>query len=168
MLKIKVNNTEEWTIEPSAADKREGKINGESYKLDLHEIKQGSFHVIRNNKSFTVEVLKMDPSRKSILLLVNGNKYQVDLRDKYDELLSSLGMNMNARVIKELKAPMPGMVLDILVQPGDEVTKDQPLIVLEAMKMENVLKAPSDAKIKSVNISKGMAVEKNQVLIAFD
>jgi biotin carboxyl carrier protein len=67
-----------------------------------------------------------------------------------------------------MKAPMPGMVLDVLVKAGESITKDQALIVLEAMKMENVLKAPADAVIKSVNISKGNAVEKNQVLISFE
>jgi biotin carboxyl carrier protein len=168
VLKVKVNGNSEWTIEPSGKKDASGTINGGVYTLDLLRIKPGSLHVLRNNRSYTVEILKTDPNAKSVLMLINGNKYQVELRDKYDELLNSLGMNLTARVVKEMKAPMPGMVLDILVKAGDEVSKDQPLIVLEAMKMENMLKSPADGKIKSISISKGNAVEKNQVLIHFE
>ena len=67
----------------------------------------------------------------------------------------------------DLKAPMPGLVVDVTVSPGDQVKKGDKLLVLEAMKMENILKAPADATVKGVNISKGKTVEKNEVLIQF-
>jgi acetyl/propionyl-CoA carboxylase alpha subunit len=168
MLKVKVNGKQEFQVNPESSGALKGDIDGAPYELDLVRIKEGSFHVMRNGKSFRVEVLKHDALTKTLTMLVNGNRYTLELRDKYDELLSSLGMNVGARVVKEMKAPMPGMVLDVLVKAGESITKDQALIVLEAMKMENVLKAPADAVIKSVNISKGNAVEKNQVLISFE
>ena len=62
---------------------------------------------------------------------------------------------------------MPGMVLNILVTEGQDIKKGDPLIVLEAMKMENVLKSPTDGIVKKINVNKGIAVEKNQVLIQF-
>ena len=62
---------------------------------------------------------------------------------------------------------MPGMVLNILVNEGDTIKKGDPLIVLEAMKMENILKSPTDGVIKKIPINKGVAVEKNQLLIQF-
>lgn len=163
MLKIKVNNNEALQYEVA-----NDTINGESFILDVHEIKAGTFHVLRNNRSYTVEVIKTDAQNKSIVLKVNGTKYEVDIKDKFDELLNRLGMNSNTKVVKELKAPMPGMVLDVLIKVGESISKDQPLLVLEAMKMENVLKAPTDAVIKSVSAIKGNAVEKNQVLISFE
>jgi biotin carboxyl carrier protein len=63
---------------------------------------------------------------------------------------------------------MPGLVLDVRVKEGDEVKKGDPLLVLEAMKMENILKSPAHAKIKKINVNKGQAVEKNQVLVSFE
>ena len=63
---------------------------------------------------------------------------------------------------------MPGLVLDGLVNIGDEVSIDQPLMILEAMKMENVIKSPSEGKVKSIHIAKSDTVEKNQMLIVFD
>ena len=62
---------------------------------------------------------------------------------------------------------MPGMVLNILVAEGQEVKKGEALIILEAMKMENILKSPTDGVIKKIAINKGVAVEKNQILIQF-
>jgi biotin carboxyl carrier protein len=58
--------------------------------------------------------------------------------------------------------------LDIMVNVGETVTKDQALLVLEAMKMENVIKSPGDGKIKSISIQKANTVEKNQVMINFE
>jgi biotin carboxyl carrier protein len=69
--------------------------------------------------------------------------------------------------LKEVKAPMPGMVLQILVSAEQEVEKDSALLILEAMKMENVIKSPAAGKVKRIAIEKGVAVEKNTVLIEF-
>ncbi len=76
--------------------------------------------------------------------------------------------NLTASKVNNLKAPMPGLVLDILVKPGQEVEKDTPLLILEAMKMENVLKSPTDGTVKSLGAAKGDAVEKNHVLLTFE
>jgi acetyl/propionyl-CoA carboxylase alpha subunit len=91
------------------------------------------------------------------------------ISDRYDELLRSLGMDkaMGAKV-NELKAPMPGLVLDIRVTEGQSVAKGEAVIVLEAMKMENILKAPADVVVKKIVAKKGNAVEKNQVLVTFE
>jgi biotin carboxyl carrier protein len=116
-----------------------------------------------------VHVLEFNPAEKTIVLLINGNRYKVSLEDQYDVLLKSMGMGSNSsKKLKHLKAPMPGLVLDVLINAGDEVKKDAPLIVLEAMKMENVIKSPGEAKVSSVEVSKGAAVEKNEVLIHFE
>jgi biotin carboxyl carrier protein len=166
MLKVNVNNKKEHTV--VFADETSGSLNGNDFSWDVIEVKNGSFHVIKNNKSYSVEVIKSDEKEKSFLISVNGNKYQLNVKDKFDELLKSLGMdNLNSSKVNEIKAPMPGLVLDIRVSEGDEVKKGDPILVLEAMKMENIIKSPTDGIIKKINVKKGIAVEKNQVLINF-
>jgi biotin carboxyl carrier protein len=75
--------------------------------------------------------------------------------------------NLQSAKVAELKAPMPGLVLSILVKEGDEIKKGDNLLVLEAMKMENIIKSPADVTIKSIRIKPSDKVEKNQVLIQF-
>ena len=62
---------------------------------------------------------------------------------------------------------MPGLVLNILVKPGDAVKKNDPVLVLEAMKMENMIKAPGDAVVGAIAAETGKAVEKGQLLVSF-
>jgi len=166
VIKVKVNGKQEFVVTNPGDESVE--INGNTSFIDLKPVKEGTFHLLKDGHSYTVDVIKHDPQTKTMQVLVNGNKYNLELRDKYDELLSSLGMNVTAKAVKEMKAPMPGMVLDVMVKPGDSVNKDQALLVLEAMKMENVLKSPGDAVVKSIVVTKGTAVEKNQVLITFE
>ena len=90
------------------------------------------------------------------------------LQDKFDLLLEKMGMNnANAGNVISIKAPMPGLIIDLKVKDGDAVKHNDPLIVLEAMKMENIIKSPGDGVVKSVKVTKGESVEKNQILIEF-
>ncbi|MBK8500165.1 MAG: acetyl-CoA carboxylase biotin carboxyl carrier protein subunit [Flavobacteriales bacterium] len=82
--------------------------------------------------------------------------------------MHTLGLDKALKKVVDLKAPMPGLVLNILVKPGDTVRKNDPVLVLEAMKMENVIKAPADAVVKAIAAEKGKPVEKGQLLISFN
>ena len=146
----------------------DGTINDQDFNWDVIEIKNNSFSVIKDHQSYNVEVLNVIPEEKSFLIKVNGLKYQMQAKDKYDELLHSLGMdNLATKKVSDLKAPMPGLVFDIIVKEGQEVKKGDALLILEAMKMENMIKSPTDGVIKSIEVEKGIAVEKNQVLLNF-
>jgi len=145
-----------------------GILNGKEVKGDLIKINPYQFHLLYNNSSYNMDVVKLNTEEKSMVIKINSVKYTLGLKDKYDELLHTLGLdNMSAKKVSDIKAPMPGMVLNIMVHEGAEVKKGDALIVLEAMKMENILKSPSDGLIKKVLANKGSAVEKNQVLIQF-
>jgi biotin carboxyl carrier protein len=112
--------------------------------------------------------MKLNSEEKTLVIKVNSVKFNLKIKDRYDELLHSLGLDsLSNKKINDIKAPMPGMVLNILVNEGDTIKKGDPLIVLEAMKMENILKSPTDGIIKKIPINKGVAVEKNQLLIQF-
>ena len=145
------------------------RVDEETYDLDHVKLEDGLYHVLKDNKSMMSEVVEADYEAKTFTIRVNGNDYTVQLKDRYDLLLDRLGMSdIAANKVDEIKAPMPGLVLDVGVNEGDEIAKDQQVLVLEAMKMENVLKAPGDGVIKAVNVNKGDTVEKNQVLVTLE
>jgi acetyl/propionyl-CoA carboxylase alpha subunit len=166
-FKVLVNGKKEHTVVLTGSSG--GVLDNVAFELDLIRVKEGSFHVLKDNRSYNIEVIKTEMETKSLVVSVNGNKYHLQLKDKYDILLRNLGLdNLTSRKVNELKAPMPGLVHHIAVEAGAAVKKGDPLLVLEAMKMENVLKSPEDLVIKKIVVKKGMAVEKNQVLIHFE
>lgn len=165
---VTVNGNQTHQLVLDAPGAITGTIDGAAFTLDVAKDAGGRMHVLRNNRSYNVEVLKADKAAKTITLLINGHSYEVQLADRFDALLKSLGMDKVASAkVNELKAPMPGLVLEVVVAEGQAVQKGDPLVVLEAMKMENILKAPADVVVKKVTVKKGTAVEKNQVLIQF-
>jgi len=146
----------------------EGTLNDALIKGDLMKINDYQYHILYNNKSYNIDVVKLNTEEKSMVLKVNSIKFTLQLKDKYDALLHSLGLdNLASKKVNEVKAPMPGMVLKVLVNEGDEIKKGDALLVLEAMKMENIIKSPTDGTIKKIAAIKGVAVEKNQLLIQF-
>jgi biotin carboxyl carrier protein len=117
---------------------------------------------------YEVELVHADVEAKLLTVSIRGNQYEVQLKEDFDLLLEKMGMGPgNSTVLSKIKAPMPGMVLEIFVKTGQQVAKDDPLLILEAMKMENVIKSPRDGEIKSIGVIKGNAIEKNALLIEF-
>lgn len=156
-------NSREFLIEFDATHKT---IDGKTIDADILELRNGKFHIIRNNQSYEAEVVSVNADEKIFEIKVNNSVYTVSVKDKYDELLQQLGMDsVDGKMVNDVKAPMPGMVLKVMVESGQKIQKGDALIILEAMKMENILKAPSDGVIKKIHIIKGDKVEKNQVLV---
>ena len=159
---------QQYQVEPAKEKPQSGTVNGEAYDMDLAKDGNG-FHIIRGSKSYRVDMVKADYTAKTFSIMVNETIYELNAKDRFDLLLEELGMaDLASGKANDLKAPMPGMILDIIVSAGDTVTKGDKLVVLEAMKMENVLKAESDAVVKSIHAVKGKAVEKNQILVEFE
>jgi biotin carboxyl carrier protein len=141
-------------------------IKGE---LDIIPTADGNFHIIQDNLSYNAEVLGTNYNEKVFELKINGVIYEVKLENEYDQLVKRLGLSVvTHQVVKDINAPMPGLVLEVSVEAGQEVEEGTPLLILEAMKMENVIKAPGTGVVKKVNVSKGEAVEKNHLLIEME
>jgi biotin carboxyl carrier protein len=144
-------------------------LNGHAVNADVVKLDKNKFHVIINNSSYNIELLAKDENAKNQIILVNGQKQNVEIKDKYDDLLKQLGMDkLMGNKANLLKAPMPGLVLKVLVTEGQSVKKGDGLLILEAMKMENIIKATSDGMVKKIHIEEKNIVDKNQKMIEFE
>lgn len=141
----------------------------EVLSLDVQSTFADAFHVLKDHRSFKAEILAADFYNKKYTVRVNSNTYEIAISDELDVLIDEMGLSFgNGTVINDIKAPMPGIILDVDVQSGDEIKEGDHLLVLEAMKMENTLSAPRDGIVKSVMVKKGQTVEKNQLLIEME
>jgi biotin carboxyl carrier protein len=137
--------------------------------LDALNTSPVSYHVLVGSKPFTAQIIKSDFHKKSYEVRINSNNYSITIEDKLDLLIEKMGFALSsARNISSIEAPMPGLILEISVQAGQEVKEDDPLLILEAMKMENVITSPRDGVIKSIQVSQGDAVDKDNLLIEFE
>jgi len=162
---IKINNKYNYE-----ADSNEDGliINRAQINTDIKHLSASSLHIIYNLRSYNAEVISFNKTEKTAEIKINNNIYSVSAKDQFDILLDQLGLSsLNATKVSEIKAPMPGMVLKVFVTEGMEIKKGDNLFVLEAMKMENIIKAPADVVVKTVKIKPGDKVEKGQVLMMF-
>jgi|AntDeeMinimDraft_5_1070356.scaffolds.fasta_scaffold01062_2 biotin carboxyl carrier protein len=157
-LKVKVND--EFDFEFTRKE-----IEG----LDAHAVENERYHILENRQSYRGQLVKSDYLNQHYSVKINGNHYQVDIANELDLLIEDMGMELDsAQQVNEIKAPMPGLILEISAKEGQEVKEGDYILVLEAMKMENAITAPRDAVIKKITAKKGETVEKNQVLIELE
>ena len=127
------------------------------------------FTLVHNGRTFHGEVMNEDLENKALRLKINHRVFDVKKNGPLDELIASMGLDkVKVRKLKELVAPMPGRIVNIAVVVGQELELGDEILSLEAMKMENVLKAEGVGKVKSISISKDDVVEKGSVLIEFE
>ncbi len=137
--------------------------------LDAVSVEENHFHILKENTPFQAEIITADFNSKKYSVKVNGNTYDIAIANELDLLIESMGIAVGAgKVVNEIKAPMPGLILEVCVAVGQEVTENEPLLILEAMKMENTLMSPRSGKIKAIAVEKSNAVEKGQLLIEFE
>ena len=165
MYQIKVNGKYDFDVSVH----KEISVNAKLIELDHVSLNANSNSILYKNKSYNIEVVEQNVIEKTATIKVNGNIYVLSIQDQFDQLLKQLGMdNLITSKILQIKAPMPGLVLNVLVKEGAEIKKGDNLLVLEAMKMENMIKSPTDGMIKKIAIKQGDKVEKNELLISFN
>ncbi|QDA60710.1 biotin/lipoyl-containing protein [Hymenobacter jejuensis] len=166
MLQVRTGPDQTWEVEYNA--KAPITVNGQPFAWDIVAVADGHYHILYEGRSYSAELISADYAAKTLSLKLNGRVVEIEAKDRFDLLLDKLGMsNATAHKVNELKAPMPGLIVDIRVQAGQEVQKGDPLLVLEAMKMENILKAPSDGVVAAIKVGLRDNVNKGQVLVQF-
>jgi biotin carboxyl carrier protein len=137
--------------------------------LDVISVDGKHFHILKNGESFNAELVNFDLKDRKCKIRVSGSSFEVAISDSFDKLIKDLGFSKGViHKIKSVNAPMPGLVLSIEVQVGQEVILGEPMVILEAMKMENIIKSPGEGKVKRIIATKGKAVDKGEMLIELE
>lgn len=141
----------------------------ELQQLDVVATGTDSFHLLNQHQSYHINMIHKDFHGKHYELKVNNAKYDVAISTPLDVLIDAMGFELGATAqVGQIEAPMPGLILEVSVTEGQEVKEGDTLLILEAMKMENVLTSPRDGTIKAIKVAQGEAVEKKHVLITFE
>lgn len=137
--------------------------------LDSIKIDENNLHVLDGNHAYKVSVLHADFLNKTLSLSVNGNSYNLKIEDEYDQRVKKMGLlAVSAQKLNSIKAPMPGLIVDVMVERGQEISEGTPLLVLSAMKMENIILSQGEGVVKSIEVKKDDAVEKGQLIIEME
>lgn len=162
MKYITTVNEQQYTIEIDQDDQI--LVNGEPYHVNFHQLLEGgTLSLLLNNRSLEAIVNEQDDNWE---VLLHGELYAVQVQDERSyRLAQARGSVLPETGTITLKSPMPGVILDLLVSPGDHVEKGEKILILESMKMENELRAGREGVVTRVHVEKGASVEKNQELI---
>jgi biotin carboxyl carrier protein len=124
------------------------------------------FNLLKNHRSVNVRMVSADIVTKKFTVEVEGENFNIEIKDELDLVLEKMGFGTAShKQIKEIKAPMPGLVLDITVTEGQEVNQGDTILILQAMKMENSITVHDQATIKRIAVAPGQPVEKGQLLV---
>lgn len=135
----------------------------------LLEKEGDSLKFLYESKVYTAEILDYSSDGKSLHVIINNQKLQLTLKDSLDQLIDQMGMtDVSDDNGGDVISPMPGLILKILVEEGQTVEKGEEMLVLEAMKMENLLKAPSSGTVSTIKCESGASVNKGDLLIKID
>jgi biotin carboxyl carrier protein len=159
MYQAKVNNDQQVALNETHIEEIAAAI----------KVGETSYQIMIDGVPTIAHIANVDLDTNTINVIINNNKYAVELKTPADLLVEKLGMVIaKPNKASSLRSPMPGMILKVIVAQGAQVKKGENLIILEAMKMENVFKASADVVVKTINVQAGQAVEKGQELITFE
>jgi acetyl/propionyl-CoA carboxylase alpha subunit len=141
-------------------------------EIDAADLVQRSpveFNLLKDHRSVNVKLVETDRTARKLTIEVEGESFDIEIKEELDQMLEKMGFGaVSNRHIKELKAPMPGLVLEIAVTEGQAVTEGEKILILVAMKMENSIMIHTNATIKRIAVSAGQAVEKGQLLVELE
>ena len=148
---------------------KDASVNGVPVDIEFVKSATNSFKMRMNGVEKDADLVKLDKENKLVIVRIEGKKFAVQIKEPVDLMLDKLGINSKrTKKVNNLKAPMPGLVIKILAEQGKHYKAGDALMILEAMKMENVFKAAADVTIKAIEITERQTVAKGQILLVFE
>ncbi|MFN2372887.1 MAG: acetyl-CoA carboxylase biotin carboxyl carrier protein subunit [Cyclonatronaceae bacterium] len=155
-----------WPVELNN-DNKSALVNGKTLDYDIEQIGADRWLLRTGVQTYTLSNLTRNGTDLEFTL--NGQWVTINVRDEKELLLEKMGFRVGTTGGGgQLKAPMPGKILKVLVNSGGEVKAGDPVIILEAIKMENELKSPVDGTLIAIHVDEGQSVEKNELLLEIE
>lgn len=163
MKYVSTINGIEYSIE--ILDERQIIVNGNKFTVDFNSVSgQPVYSLILDGKSFEGYVY---PGESEWEVLLMGRQFPIKVEDEREKRLRAAAGGLVSETGEyHLKAPMPGMVVSIPVEEGQEIEQGQVLLILESMKMQNELKSPRNGTVGRVRVKPGESVEQRQTLLS--
>lgn len=150
-------------FEIEIVDAKHVRVNGKLLDIDFESVSgQPVFSLILDGKSYESFISQNEEDWD---ILLHGRQYRVKVVDEREKRLKAAGGAGASSGEFHLKAPMPGLIVSIVVADGQPVKKGQVLLILESMKMQNELKAPQDGIVGRIKVQAGDRVEQKQILL---
>lgn len=136
---------------------------------DIVQLSPTEFNLIKDHRCVSARLVEVNTAAKKLKIEIEGEVIDIEIKDELDQVLEKMGFGSAVnKTIKDIKAPMPGLVLEIAVADGQDVKEGDKILILGAMKMENCILIHTTARIKKVAVAPGQAVEKGQVLVELE
>ena len=143
-------------------------VNGAAFEVQHHPLGESHALLFIGHESFEVDIHSTTGNGERMIFM-KGIDIPATIEDyAVAQMRKAAGISHHHATDNAVKTPMPGLVIGIRVAPGDRVAKGTPLVVIEAMKMENIIKARTDGIIKSIAVKPGQSVEKSDILLEFE
>lgn len=158
------NRTAKIEILNRAGSKALIQVDDNKYDLDILEVEKGVYSIIYNGKSYNIELIEGDGSKKYIVNTF-AKSYNCEIIDAETKYIKNRSKGLDAEGANQIQSPMPGKIVKIPVKVGDAVVTGQTLIIVEAMKMQSEFKATGDKVVEEILVKEGDTVNAHQVMI---
>lgn len=143
-------------------------LDGDKRNFSLHPLPDGRWYIREGNRGVHVRIINRSADGKSLNIFAKGRMLVVQLRDRLDTLTNRMNLHtVDKSSASRLLAPMPGLIKAVLVTEGRVTSAGESALVLEAMKMENLIRTSASVTIRKILVAPGDRVEKGQPLIEF-
>lgn len=166
MYEVTVNNRSSFQVDTGNQGPT---LGGQTEGWSCEQIGQGRYSVIYGNSSYIAILNEPGTGDGNPVFRINGQDYSVAVSDPGRQAGNILtGKEVIAGQVSRIRAPMPGLIRRIFIKAGQEIRKGDPVLVLEAMKMENQFNSPADGRVKEISVMEGLPVEKGGILFVLE
>ena len=143
------------------------KINNKKEDLKVVEDENGFTYILFNGKKYLAEIIEKNQNKYTVL--INGISYSFSIESPFSyERKKYLESQEPEKKVEQVEAPMPGKIVEVMVEPGQEVNEGDALLILEAMKMQNEINSPVSGKVKQILVKANDTVNKEDTLVEID